>query len=243
MNTTKPWNKARAVGQRKAFEPDQVRVIATYLFTEHRRQELCLFTLGIDTMLRAKDLLALRVSDIEDPQNAVSDTFGWQQSKTKLGVFPALTPTSKQAALEWIKDSRKGPDDFLFTGHKAATAGAISTSVYRGLVKSWVEAIGLNASPYSSHSLRRTKPIHLYRCGVPVERIAKLLGHKDTQTTLVYLGVTLAQAQEDARRNDLFAASPNKSARKLNRLSEQDIDRIATKTVSRLVDFFDRKSG
>ena len=239
MSNSAPWNKAQAVGQRRAFEPDQVRAIAENLASEHRWHELCLFTLGIDTMLRASDLLALRVEDVVASGKPVSETISLRQKKTKLGVFPVLTPATRRAAANWISESGKRPDDYLFTGHKPIHATAISESVYRRLVKSWAEAIGLDGRHYSSHSLRRTKPIHLYRCGVPVERIAKLLGHKNTQTTLVYLGVTLAQAQEDARQHDIFEAAGKPRPRKnpvldTTTLSDREVDRIADRLAVRL---------
>ena len=72
---------------------------------------------------------------------------------------------------------------------------------------------------------------------MPIERIAKLLGHKDTQTTLIYLGITLAQAQDDARRHDLFAPGTGQSitsTRKRGSLTDSEIDRIAERLVERL---------
>lgn len=239
MNGSAPWNKARAVGQRRAFEPDQVRTIADYLRAEHRWHELCIFTLGIDTMLRASDLLTLRAGDIAGDGNPVAETISLRQKKTKHGVHPVLTPASRQAAATWIAESGKRSGDHLFTGQKPVTATAISESVYRRLVKSWAEAVGLDSRQYSTHSLRRSKPIHLYRRGVPVERIAKLLGHKDTQTTLVYLGITLAQAQDDARRHDLFAPGTARGKSATNRqrvtLSDGEIDRIAERVTEMVV--------
>ena len=144
MSISAPWNKARAVGQRRAFEPDQVRAIAEYLASEHRWHELCLFTLGIDTMLRASDLLALRVEDVAVPGKAISETISLRQKKTRHGVYPVLTPATRRAVAKWISESGKSRNDHLFTGHKPINATAISECVYRRLVKSWAEAIGLD---------------------------------------------------------------------------------------------------
>jgi integrase len=43
--------------------------------------------------------------------------------------------------------------------------------------------------PFSNHTLRRTFGRNLYQHGVKVEDIAAILGHKDTKTTLRYLGL------------------------------------------------------
>lgn len=44
---------------------------------------------------------------------------------------------------------------------------------------------------FSNHTLRRTFGRVMYRSGVPVATISKLLGHEDTVTTLRYIGVDL----------------------------------------------------
>ncbi|MBR4225347.1 MAG: site-specific integrase [Candidatus Methanomethylophilaceae archaeon] len=43
--------------------------------------------------------------------------------------------------------------------------------------------------PFSNHTLRRTFGRNLFQNGVKVEDIAAILGHKDTKTTLRYLGL------------------------------------------------------
>jgi len=47
----------------------------------------------------------------------------------------------------------------------------------------------LTGVPFSNHTLRRTFGRTLFHSGVKVEDIAAILGHKDTKTTLKYLGL------------------------------------------------------
>ena len=47
----------------------------------------------------------------------------------------------------------------------------------------------LTGVPFSNHTLRRTFGRTLFYSGVKVEDIAAILGHKDTKTTLKYLGL------------------------------------------------------
>lgn len=59
-----PWNKGKIVGQKAPFKPKDVWAMRMRLQMEQRTRELVMLNLGIDSKLRACDLLALRVSDI-----------------------------------------------------------------------------------------------------------------------------------------------------------------------------------
>jgi hypothetical protein len=127
-----------------------------------------------------------------------------RQAKTGSPVCAVLTPGAQEAVRHWIQHSGKLPHHALFTRQKANDASPISLDRYRSLIKDWVQSIGLDSTDYSSHSLRRTKPVFLYGKGVAIEDIALLLGHQDTRSTLRYLGLTLAHAHAEALRYDLF---------------------------------------
>lgn len=57
-----------------------------------------------------------------------------------------------------------------------------------GQVNDLSEEVGFH---FSNHTLRRTFGRIMYRSGVPVATISKLLGHEDTVTTLRYIGVDM----------------------------------------------------
>ncbi|MFZ2168944.1 MAG: tyrosine-type recombinase/integrase [Methylococcaceae bacterium] len=42
----------------------------------------------------------------------------------------------------------------------------------------------------NTHSMRKSRGIAMYKDGVPVEKIAKVLNHSNTTSTLRYLGIT-----------------------------------------------------
>ena len=205
--TSSPWNKGRTVGKKLAFSLDQINEITKHLKVSKQWHDLCLLTLGIDTMLRGSDLLKLTVSDVMNQSGEVRGTFPLRQTKTAHGVFPVLSPTTKGACQRWIACSKKSRTDFLFTGRKTDTSSPISGCVYRCLVKRWAEAIRLDPEPYSTHSLRRTKPVYMFGQGVKIEYLTLLLGHKTPQATMEYLGITLHQAQQLALEHDVFQKS------------------------------------
>ena len=42
----------------------------------------------------------------------------------------------------------------------------------------------------NTHSMRKSRGMAMYKDGVPVEKIAKVLNHSNTTLTLRYLGIT-----------------------------------------------------
>ena len=53
-----PWNKGKLVGQKAPFKPKEVWAIRARLQMENRARELALFDLGIDSKLRACDIVS-----------------------------------------------------------------------------------------------------------------------------------------------------------------------------------------
>jgi len=88
-----------------------------------------------------------------------------------------------------------------------------------------VKAIGLHASNYSAHSLRRSKAIYMYRNGVRVEIISRLLGHTSPASTLHYLGIDQAEAQSHAFAHDIFKAK--RSDTPATEMSGEELDVLA----------------
>ena len=62
--TKVPWNKGKIVGQKAPLKLKDIWAIRIRLELGHRTRELALFDLGLDSKLRACDLVRLRVRDI-----------------------------------------------------------------------------------------------------------------------------------------------------------------------------------
>ena len=58
------WNKGKLVGQKAPFKLREIWAIRIRLQIQGRVRELALFDLGIDSKLRACDLVSLRVRDV-----------------------------------------------------------------------------------------------------------------------------------------------------------------------------------
>jgi hypothetical protein len=59
-----PWNKGRLTGQKRPLKPKDVWAIRVRLQLQHRRRDLALFNLAVDSKLRGCDLVRLQVNDV-----------------------------------------------------------------------------------------------------------------------------------------------------------------------------------
>jgi hypothetical protein len=59
-----PWNRGKPVGRKAPLKLKEIWAIRVRLQLQHRARDLALFNLGIDSTLRACDLVRLRVRDV-----------------------------------------------------------------------------------------------------------------------------------------------------------------------------------
>jgi len=70
-------------------------------------------------------------------------------------------------------------------------------------VSQWIASIGLDASMFGTHSLRRTKATLIYRRTGNLQAVQLLLGHTKIESTVRYLGVEVDDALEIAEKVDI----------------------------------------
>lgn len=196
-----PWNKDKAVGQMAPFTPDQAALIRSLLIAEKKIRDLALFNVGIDTMLRASDLLPLRVIDITDHNGDVVHEFTIRQKKTGTGHIVALTPNTRDSLADWMIASGKGPEDFLWTSiGNRKTGRHLTREQYANLVKNWCYLARVDPKTHSTHSVRRSKSAAIYDATQNLAACQHLLGHKNIGSTAHYLGVDQRKALDLAKR-------------------------------------------
>ena len=59
-----PWNKGKLTGAKPPLRPKHVWSIRTKLQIEGRARDLAMFNLAIDSKLRGRDVVAIRVADV-----------------------------------------------------------------------------------------------------------------------------------------------------------------------------------
>lgn len=196
-----PWNKGKLVGQKAPLKLKDIWAIRVRLQLAHRTRELALFDLGIDSKLRACDLVNLRVRDIAHGCNIAARAFVLQQ-KTKRPVQFEITAPTRDAVASWIEQASLRSEDFLFPS-RIHDSPHLSTRQYARIVDSWVNEIGLDTSAYGTHSIRRTKATLIYRRARNLRAVQLLLGHTKIESTVRYLGIEVDDALEIAEQTEV----------------------------------------
>lgn len=197
VGVPKPAEASKVVAQKRAFLPAEVALIEDLLTREGTTQALrdcTLFRVGVDTLLRASDLLRLTVGDVlPSPHGPVVEEFTIRQKKTNQPVRCVLSEEGRAAVTAWLDAgavARMHKDELLF---------AISDRQYRNIIKRLASMIKLNPANYSTHSVRRTKSKEIYAQTKNLGAVRVLLGHASLGATAAYLGIEQADAIEVAK--------------------------------------------
>ena len=199
--TKVPWNKGKIVGQKAPLKLKDIWAIRIRLQLGHRTRELALFDLGLDSKLRACDLVRLRVRDICHGDR-VSPRAIVMQQKTSRPVQFEITPPTKDAVTAWIKEANLVNDDFLFPS-RVHELPHLGTRQYARILNSWIEEIGLDPTAYGTHTIRRTKASLIYRRTKNIRAVQLLLGHSKLESTVRYLGIEVEDALELSEQTEI----------------------------------------
>ena len=159
-----------------------------------------MFALGVDSSLRGSDLVGLRVADVMlagSPRDSVTV----EPLKTKDSAGTRVTfemrDDTKELLRRYVEGGRLLETDFLFSSIKPIQGkprDPLSERNYARRVKKWVAAIGLNADLYGTHSIRKVRPVHVYKMTGNIRACQVMLGYKSIVTTQRYLGIETDEA-------------------------------------------------
>jgi integrase len=195
------WNKGKLIGAKPPLRPKHVWSIRTKLQIDGRTRDLAMFNLAIDSKLRGCDVVALKIDDIA-PNGYAVDRATVRQKKTGIPVRFEITEQTRQAVDDYLRISGKKPGEFLF-GRQRRQGQCMSTRQYARLVSDWIRSIGLDASSFGTHSLRRTKATLIYRRTGNLRAVQLLLGHRKIESTVRYLGIEVDDALAIAEQVDV----------------------------------------
>jgi integrase len=167
---------------------------------ERRARDLAMFNLAIDSKLRGCDVVSIKVGDVA-PNGYAIDRATVRQRKTGRPVRFELTEQTREAIDNYLKVTRKKPDEFLFP--RPRSDRGMTSRQYARLVSDWVVGIGLDPHLYGTHSLRRTKATLIYRRTGNLRAVQLLLGHSKIESTVRYLGIEVNDALAIAEQVDV----------------------------------------
>ena len=199
--TKVPWNKCKMIGAKPPLRIKNVWSIRTKLQVDGRLRDLAMFNLAIDSKLRGCDVVTLRVEDIA-PHGTALDRATVRQRKTGHPVRFELTEQTREAIDAHMSATGRRPGDYLFPSRRFP-GRPLTTRQYARLVSGWIAGIGLDASFYGTHSLRRTKATLIYRRTGNLRAVQLLLGHRKIESTVRYLGIEVDDALAIAEQVDV----------------------------------------
>lgn len=183
-----PWNKGKIVGQKAPLKLKDIWAIRRRLQLGHRTRELALFDLGLDSKLRACDRVSTRAIVM--------------QQKTSQPVQFEITPPTREAVTEWIKQAELSTEDYLFPS-RVHDSPHLGKRQYARILDSWIEQIGLDPTACGTHTIRRTKASLIYRRTKYIRAVQLLLAHTKLESTVRYLGIEVEDALELSEQTEI----------------------------------------
>jgi integrase len=168
---------------------EDIRTIKKVLADKPR--DLALFTVGINTNLRASDLLQIKVGQVRDLKP--NDEIEIREKKTKKLRRVTLNKACIDAIRNLLASAPFKDSDYLFQSQRAEVL--IVPSVVR-LVKQWCSAINLKGN-FGSHTLRKTWGYHQrVTFGTDLPRLMVCFNHSTQRQTLEYLCIQADEIRE-----------------------------------------------
>jgi integrase len=195
-----PWNKGKLIGQKPPLKLREIWALRTRLEMAGKTKELPLFNLAIDSKLRGRDLVQLRVNDVARGGEVLTRASVVQQKPCEPVRFELTEPT-RVAVAAWIAKASLTSGSYLFPSRQHESLH-LSVRQYARIVKRWVSLVGGNPQEYGTHSLRRTKATLIYRRTKNLRAVQLLLGHRKLESTVRYLGIEVDDALEMAERTE-----------------------------------------
>ena len=153
-------------------------------------RNFALFTIGINTNLRASDLLRIRVGQVRDLKPG--DSIELKEKKTSKFRRVTLNKACIQAIYRLLASRTYTDEDLLFLGQR----GPLTVPSVHRLVKGWCRAINLRGN-YGSHTLRKTFGYHQrVTFGTDLPTLMEIFNHSTQKQTLAYLCVQAGEIKK-----------------------------------------------
>lgn len=186
------WNKGRIVGQKLPLQPKHVWAIRVRIELAESDRDLALFNLAIGSKLRGCDLVRMKIVHVM-ASGQIKERASVLQGKTQKPVRFEISEGTRASVAKWIEDPLMIGSEFLWPVRFHERLH-ISTRQYARIVRGWVRSIGLEATAYGTHSMRRTKVTQIYKKTGNLRAVQLLLGHTKMDSIVRYLGAEFEDA-------------------------------------------------
>jgi site-specific recombinase XerD len=145
--------------------------------------------------LRSGDIRTLRFSQIDWKKNSIE----LSQQKTGACLKLPLLASVGNAIIDYWRNGRPGccVDDTIVVSHMQGTLGRpIVSSTIHSIVTAGMKRANIpnwKKKKHGAHSLRHSLATHMLRKNISMPIISTILGHRNTETTKVYIGIDIAR--------------------------------------------------
>lgn len=143
-----------------------------------------LFIVGINTNLRASDLLNLKVEQVKDLK--AGDSVELKEKKTGKKKLVTLNQNAIDAIQTLLASREYSEGDYLFIGQRGTV---ISVPALNLKIKRWMKRLNIKGN-FGSHSLRKTWAFMQYSFNnAQIPDLMEAMNHSSQKITLRYIGI------------------------------------------------------
>jgi integrase len=191
--------------KRETPVPFFTREQAALIIEEAKQPFKTLFTLAWFTGMRAGELLALTLDDLDFAHKAIrvnkssdDNTREIRQPKTKASVAQLPMPSALEAVLrDYIRQWKPNPSGILFPTRNGLRPRSRDNVVKCGL-KPVLRKLGIPSANTGLHAFRHGLATELVESNAPLSVLQKQMRHADIATTLRIYTHAIPQSQRDA---------------------------------------------
>lgn len=154
--------------------------------------------------LRSGELVRLTLDDIDWRAGSLRI----RQTKSKQALLLPLTDEAGDILVRYLKEGRPVSTHRQLFLRRRAPSGPLAPTAVHDILEHRIALSGLELPAIGSHVLRHSLAVHLLRRGVRLPTIGATLGHRDLESTAVYLRL----ATDDLRQVGLPVPNGGKPA-------------------------------
>jgi site-specific recombinase XerD len=151
------------------------------------KRDYAIFLIASRLGLRASDICQLQFRNLDWDRNVIN----FLQCKTKKEIELPLLAVIGEAIIDYIQNGRPKSDNKTIFLTAKAPYTPISVPGLSSIVSSIIYKAGIETKDrhHGAHCLRHSLATQLLELGTTLPVISETLGHSNSQTTMIYLGV------------------------------------------------------
>ena len=190
----------------RPLSTDEIIAVSQHFDGTYEVRNRSLFLLGVSVGGRISELLALKIEDVYQNEQAVSDLL-FQKNVVKGKETARMIPINQDGRqaisdlIDWHTEQfgNLDPKRPCFISRQG---GSISRSQAHRILERAFQKAGLNGK-LATHSLRKTFAQRCFDVSGNIYKVSELLGHKNVETTKRYIGISYTELQATVRAIEL----------------------------------------